>query len=1347
VFAFIVVAWLGVGASQAFAECGGANERACCGITGEGAPCNSGLTEVNGCTGDCFCGTFLGIDVYANSSCVQASPCGGDGERGCCGGELINGVSSCDAGLIALSGCNTGDCLCGGSANPDKTESSTHCFKPSHCGGDGERACCAGTFEYADNTNALICETGEHPVFGCSGDCQCGGGTATEGVLSLQMCISMSECGKENERACCLSERANPCDDGLTSIPGCTGDCFCPNGTSSTTCIKLDGDGYLPKISQPGTNQATPPADSRVCALRGYADLHVHMFSDIAHGGGTLAGASWDSVNDDVNTALRPDYGTHRDLVSNTEADLPVPSCPPWIRDCGTNLFHGDHTLKDDPVGIGTGDGPESNLGAPNFTGWPTWHTTTHQQVYYKWLERAWQGGLRLMSMLAVTNEALCRGNYHERGVDCADSMTPIDKQLQLAKDFQTYIDTQSGGPGKGWFHIVYTPAEARQTIADGKLAVVLGIEVDNLFNCHWGNRNDTDPAGNCSPEGIVRNVNYYYDLGVRHVFPIHNFDNAYGGPATWQDAIDVGNRVSEGHWYSPMSPDNSTSGIVDCSADGYKFKLSCFMQSVIQLLGYPDSVLPLTDPVPCYNAAATCNTIGLTSRGATLVNALMDKGMIIDIDHMSVRALDDTLALAEARSPAYPVVATHVQFFDLNIESERHERMRTKAQLQRIAADGGMIAAMLKDDAQDGLGGKGKRSNIQYQNVEQGIGTLPDTCRHSSETFAQAYEYAVDVMGRPVAFGSDFNGIAGHVGPRFGPDGCGSILSEWIDEYHRGNRLQYPFDFGSLGEPGFGSFGKQVTGGKTFDYNVDGLAHIGLLPDMVADLRQVGMPQDYLDKMFGSAEEYIRVWERASGVANNTSITGSQPVAHCEARTVNADASCQGTADVAPVADQNNSSLTLTQNPAGPYGLGTTSVTLNVGSSLSCDTDSCQADVTVVDKTGPSVTCPAAPSPVECTGTSTTVSYGAAQATDNCGAATVDGCSPASGTGFASGSTKVTCSAHDAAQNSSSCDMTVQVVDTASPSVTCPTPLTVECTGSRSAVATFSAQASDVCAGTLTPSCPTSGNSFPLGTTSVSCSATDPSNNTGSCTSSVTVRDTTPPSISCPAPSTLECTGSNGAHATVTATGSDVCWGTLSPTCSNAGANAFYPLGTTSIQCSESDGSGLGAQCGTSVKVVDTTGPQVTSGVTTSMFNIPTGPNHNLLTVGFTASAVDTCNGSLPVTVKVYANEDDQTPTGDGTFSPDAASIAPGTLRLRYERVGSGNGRVYLIVTTATDSSGNTSASCATVTVPQSQTAASMATVTSMASAARAACVAGKGAMPAGYFVVGDGPIIGTKQ
>lgn len=91
-----------------------------------------------------------------------------------------------------------------------------------------------------------------------------------------------------------------------------------------------------------------------------------------------------------------------------------------------------------------------------------------------------------------------------------------------------------------------------------------------------------------------------------------------------------------------------------------------------------------------------------------------------------------------------------------------------------------------------------------------------------------------------------------------------------------------------------------------------------------------------------------------------------------------------------------------------------------------------------------------------------------------------------------------------------------VTVRDTTAPAfTTCPVPQTLECTGPTGASASFSPTASDNC-GSVVASCPASGSTFPLGTTPVSCSASDPSGNTSSCTSSIKVVDTTAPTVAC---------------------------------------------------------------------------------------------------------------------------------------------------------------------------------------------------------------------------------------
>jgi hypothetical protein len=131
---------------------------------------------------------------------------------------------------------------------------------------------------------------------------------------------------------------------------------------------------------------------------------------------------------------------------------------------------------------------------------------------------------------------------------------------------------------------------------------------------------------------------------------------------------------------------------------------------------------------------------------------------------------------------------------------------------------------------------------------------------------------------------------------------------------------------------------------------------------------------------------------------------------------------------------------------------------------------------------------------------------------------------------------------------------------------------------------------------------------------------------------------------------------------------------------------------------------------------------------------------NSDLVNVGLAASA----NEPATFNVQVFGDENDETPTSPGTVnSPDAKDIAVGTLRLRAERTNAGDGRVYLVVVTATDTAGNASRACHTVVVQKNKKG----DVDAQAAAAKSFCEANAGAAPPGYFVIGDGPIIGPKQ
>jgi hypothetical protein len=205
----------------------------------------------------------------------------------------------------------------------------------------------------------------------------------------------------------------------------------------------------------------------------------------------------------------------------------------------------------------------------------------------------------------------------------------------------------------------------------------------------------------------------------------------------------------------------------------------------------------------------------------------------------------------------------------------------------------------------------------------------------------------------------------------------------------------------------------------------------------------------------------------------------------------------------------------------------------------------------------------------------------------------------------------------------------------------------------------------------------------------------------------------------------------------------SDNCPGVQDLGCTPASGSTFK-IGATPFTCNAKDSSGNTNACSSKVVVQDTTPPAVKASLARTVL---WPPDHNLVNVGLSASIKDVCDLNPIVGVLVFGNEDDEEDTGDGLFSPDAKSIGRNTLRLRSERKGDGGGRVYLIVVKATDASGNVGFACVTTVVPRDQSPSSIGSVNAQAAAAKAFCLANHGTAPPGYFVIGDGPLVGPKQ
>ena len=129
--------------------------------------------------------------------------------------------------------------------------------------------------------------------------------------------------------------------------------------------------------------------------------------------------------------------------------------------------------------------------------------------------------------------------------------------------------------------------------------------------------------------------------------------------------------------------------------------------------------------------------------------------------------------------------------------------------------------------------------------------------------------------------------------------------------------------------------------------------------------------------------------------------------------------------------------------------------------------------------------------------------------------------------------------------------------------------------------------------------------------------------------------------------------------------------------------------------------------------------------------------PNHKMKNVGLNAEIVSG-RDIVSTNVTVYSDEPEEDQTGDGNHSPDAQDIGLGTLKLRKERKGDGDGRVYLIIITATDNLGRVGTECCTVTVTHDQSKASKASVAGQALSAELECML-TGLPPAGFVQIGN--------
>jgi len=204
------------------------------------------------------------------------------------------------------------------------------------------------------------------------------------------------------------------------------------------------------------------------------------------------------------------------------------------------------------------------------------------------------------------------------------------------------------------------------------------------------------------------------------------------------------------------------------------------------------------------------CQKGSLTDAGRTLVNGIMERGMLLELDHFPRRS--------------------YVEVFD----------MLVNADYPGVGTHGNTNNGRLYD-----IHGVSK-ANFSRCSDPNNPGDMANRFRQRRDATAAAGNHPSE------GFGFDLNGLAGLPRARFGPSSRCSQPQE--------NPVEYPF----TSFDGSVTFTQPSIGERVVDFNNEGMIHIGLVPELIEDARRTGVSDEDLEIIFRSAEGYIRLWERS---------------------------------------------------------------------------------------------------------------------------------------------------------------------------------------------------------------------------------------------------------------------------------------------------------------------------------------------------------------------------------------------------------------------------------------------------------------------------------------------------
>lgn len=413
-------------------------------------------------------------------------------------------------------------------------------------------------------------------------------------------------------------------------------------------------------LNASGSNLDSSPNQSQTVA-KGIADLHVHMFANDGFAGGWFTGDP---------------AAEHEALFEQCENGETWPWLKAFVEDI--DPYISSFLVRDHCV--------------PKSKSFPKWNDLAHQQVWGEDLKKAKESGLSLMVMSSVHSYTLCQilPDSRKRFESCEDQGNHL-RQLQNAKQMIEQND---------WIELATSPEDARRIISEDKLAVVFSVESSNLFE----------------GDDWQKEFQNYWNLGVRSLQIVHQFDNEAAGAAVHKEPLRFA------HYLRNWMRFGSFKGF-DLIDQEYETDFG--------------------------TRTITKNTKGLTEKGANIIEHMMASGMPIDFAHMSEKTMNDVIEILSPKD--YPFYISHGHFRDVMKDGlGRFEKSSSKEVLQALKAA-------------DGIFGVRTITYATHQYDE----SIQNNCDGSALSFAQMLRFGQD-MDINIALGSDFNGFIPQTRPRF---------------------------------------------------------------------------------------------------------------------------------------------------------------------------------------------------------------------------------------------------------------------------------------------------------------------------------------------------------------------------------------------------------------------------------------------------------------------------------------------------------------------------------------------------------------------------------------------------